>query len=66
MRCIQKLTLSASSKNTLLLFKEGLAYIRQNRFIITLTAMSILINVLTTPVNALSSAWCQTIFQKGA
>ena len=54
------------NKNTFHLFHEGLQYIRQHRFIITLTAMSVLINALTNPISALSSAWCQTIFHKGA
>ncbi len=53
-------------KNTIDLFREGLAYIRKQRFIITLTAMSVLVNALTNPIHALSSAWCQTVFQKGA
>jgi MFS family permease len=55
-----------AGKNTFVLFREGLQYISGHRFIITLAAMSVLINALTNPISALSSAWCQTVFQKGA
>ncbi|MGI6107455.1 MAG: MFS transporter [Lachnospiraceae bacterium] len=55
-----------AGKNTFVLFREGLGYIRGHRFIVTLTVMSVLLNALMNPISALSSAWCQTVFRKGA